>query len=254
MLADLGDKSDDAAALAALAEIAARNNDARAMLLLGKTALGRGCRSSTTPSRPSAFPNYPPIGPPVEPARGLCDRAAGKRVQPAHRLERQRAMGLMQVTPAAGKLRRQASSRRRFDQKRLLSDQAYNVQLGAAELGDVIEDYRGSYILAFAAYNAGRGRVKDWIAQIRRSARSQGRSDRLGRAHPVLGDAQLRAARAGEHAGLSRALRRRLQAADRGRPAPRRRRELMPHFGATASRHLMGPPAHRRSERADLGR
>ena len=45
----------------------------------------------------------------------------------------------------------------------MLTDPAYNAQMGAAELGDVIEDYRGSYIMAFAAYNAGRGRVKKWI-------------------------------------------------------------------------------------------
>jgi soluble lytic murein transglycosylase len=39
------------------------------------------------------------------------------------------------------------------------------VQLGAAELGDLVRYYRGSYILSFAGYNAGRGRVKDWIAK-----------------------------------------------------------------------------------------
>src|SRR4030095_955237 len=52
-----------------------------------------------------------------------------------------------------------------FDEKRLLSDQSYNVQLGAAELGDLYADYRGSHILTFAGYNAGRGRVKEWIAK-----------------------------------------------------------------------------------------
>ena len=70
----------------------------------------------------------------------------------------------MQVTPAAGR-----SVAKKFgvpyDEKRLLDDQTYNVQLGAAELGDLIKYYRGSYILAFASYNAGRGRVKEWIAK-----------------------------------------------------------------------------------------
>ena len=36
----------------------------------------------------------------------------------------------------------------------------------AAELGGNIQTYRGSYILAFAAYNAGRGRVKQWIERF----------------------------------------------------------------------------------------
>ena len=35
--------------------------------------------------------------------------------------------------------------------------------LGAAELGALVSDYRGSYILTFVGYNAGRGRVRDWI-------------------------------------------------------------------------------------------
>ena len=39
------------------------------------------------------------------------------------------------------------------------------MQIGSAELGGVLEDYRGSYIMAFAAYNAGRGRVREWVAR-----------------------------------------------------------------------------------------
>jgi len=53
-----------------------------------------------------------------------------------------------------------------FDQRRLANDVTYNAQLGAAELGNDLEFYRGSYILAFVAYNAGRGRARDWIAQF----------------------------------------------------------------------------------------
>ena len=32
-------------------------------------------------------------------------------------------------------------------------------------MGDLIQEYRGSYILTFAGYNAGRGRVREWIAK-----------------------------------------------------------------------------------------
>ncbi len=73
-------------------------------------------------------------------------------------------MGLMQVTPEAGRYVAKKFGQT-YDEKRLLSDQTYNVQLGAAELGDLYADYRGSYILTFVGYNAGRGRVRDWIAQ-----------------------------------------------------------------------------------------
>src|ERR1044071_5943721 len=37
------------------------------------------------------------------------------------------------------------------------------MQRGSAELSALISGYRGSYILTFAGYNAGRGRVKQWI-------------------------------------------------------------------------------------------
>ena len=154
-------------------------------------------------------------------------RSCGRKAafNPKTRLERQRAR------PDAGDARRRQdtsprNSTSRSTRSACSSDAAYNV---ADRLGRARRRHQGLsrlLHLAFAAYNAGRGRVKEWIEQVRRPARSQGRSDRLGRAHPVLGDAQLRPARHGEHAGLSRPLRRRLAAADRGRPAPRRKPTL----------------------------
>jgi hypothetical protein len=70
----------------------------------------------------------------------------------------------MQVTPAAGR-----DTAKRFgvayDWKRLQSDPVYNTQLGAGEISGLLKDYRGSVILTFAGYNAGRGRVQQWMAQ-----------------------------------------------------------------------------------------
>ena len=39
------------------------------------------------------------------------------------------------------------------------------MQIGAAGLADDIGRYNGSYVLAFAGYNASRGRVQQWVAQ-----------------------------------------------------------------------------------------
>jgi soluble lytic murein transglycosylase len=50
-----------------------------------------------------------------------------------------------------------------FDKSRMTQDPAFNAQLGAAHLGQLLGEYRGSYILTFAAYNAGGKRVKEWI-------------------------------------------------------------------------------------------
>ena len=153
------------------------------------------------------LPDYKPVGPPVEPAVAYSiarqeSHFNQKVVSPAN------AMGLMQVTPVAAQYIAK-KFKATYDKARLLNDPVYNMQIGAAELGDLIEQYRGSYILTFAGYNAGRGRVRQWVAALWRSARSQGRSGRLGRAHPDRRDPQLRPAHHGEPAGLSRPVRRR---------------------------------------------
>jgi soluble lytic murein transglycosylase len=47
--------------------------------------------------------------------------------------------------------------------KRLTTDPAYNAKIGADHLRHLVDEWRGSYILTFAAYNAGSGNVKKWI-------------------------------------------------------------------------------------------
>lgn len=159
-VADLADKAADPGALAAVAALTEKNQDARAMALLGRTAVGRGLPFEAYAYPVAGLPRYRPVGPQVEPhiAYAIARQESGfnpRAVSSAN------ALGLMQVTPAAGKYIAKKNGIA-FDQKRLLNDPVYNVQMGAAELGDVIEAYRGSYILAFVAYNAGRGRVREW--------------------------------------------------------------------------------------------
>jgi soluble lytic murein transglycosylase len=45
----------------------------------------------------------------------------------------------------------------------MVSDPVYNTQMGAAELSALLSEYKGNHIMTFAGYNAGRGRVRDWI-------------------------------------------------------------------------------------------
>ena len=52
-----------------------------------------------------------------------------------------------------------------YSKARLTSDPAYNATLGAAHLGDLVDNFGGSYVMTFAAYNAGASRVAQWVKQ-----------------------------------------------------------------------------------------
>ena len=161
IMADLGDKAQDVGTLVALGELATQHEDARSTLLLGKAALGRGYALDHYAFPTFGLPRYSPIGPEVEPAVVYSIARQESEFNPRD-VSTAHALGLMQVTPEAGREMAKKFNVT-YDQKRLLHDDVYNMQIGAAELGDDISAYRGSYILAFAGYNAGRGRVKEWI-------------------------------------------------------------------------------------------
>jgi soluble lytic murein transglycosylase len=161
MVADLADKTSDQAGLALLAEIAEKHGDARSVLLIGKIALGRGLPFDAFAFPVGGLPHYSAIGPNVEPAVVYSIARQESAFNPKT-VSSAKALGLMQVTPDAGRYIAKKFGVS-YDQHRLLHDNVYNMQMGAAELGDDIARYRGSYILAFAGYNAGAGRVKEWI-------------------------------------------------------------------------------------------
>lgn len=72
------------------------------------------------------------------------------------------ARGLLQILPgtAKGVAGRHGLA---YSKERLTTDAAYNATLGAHYLGEQIDDFGGSYVLTFVAYNAGPRRVPDWI-------------------------------------------------------------------------------------------
>jgi soluble lytic murein transglycosylase len=161
MVADLAEKVQDVGVLVMLAEIAGKFEDARSMHLIGKAALARGFAFDRYAFPTAGIPSYRSIGPTVEPAVVFSIVKQESAFNPLD-VSSAKALGLMQVTPDAGRYVAK-KFKVAFDQKRLLHDTVYNLQMGSAELGGVIEDYRGSYILAFAAYNAGSGRVREWL-------------------------------------------------------------------------------------------
>ena len=160
IFADMGENG-DADALVGLGEVAARYGDARGMLLLGKAALNRGLPFDYYAYPVTGVPPFRSIGPEVEPSVIYAIARQESAFNPAV-VSPAQAYGLMQVTPEAGRYvcKKYGTS---FDLTRMKTDTVYNAALGAAELGGLLDDYRGSYIMTFAAYNAGRGSVKKWI-------------------------------------------------------------------------------------------
>lgn len=160
---ELAETSSDIATLNALGQLTARYNDAQAMLVLGKTALARGLAVERYAFPAMGVPAYSPIAPAIDP----CMVYSVVRVESAfdqRDTSPANAVGLMQVTPEAGR-----DTAKRFgvayDWKRLVSDPVYNTQMGVAEISALFKEYTGSYVMTFAGYNAGRGRVRQWVAQ-----------------------------------------------------------------------------------------
>ena len=162
-VSDLAETSSDVATLTGLGQLAARYNDAQAMLAIGKTTLARGMPTEQHAFPEIGVPPYRPIAPPVD----KCIIYSIVRTESAFDQRDKspaNAVGLMQVTPEAGR-----DTAKRFgvtyDWKRLVSDPVYNMQMGAGEISALFKEYTGSYIMTFAGYNAGRGRVRQWVAQ-----------------------------------------------------------------------------------------
>jgi soluble lytic murein transglycosylase len=125
---------------------------------IGKDAAGRGL---------IALDAYYPIHEglrargPVEPAFAMAVARQESEMNPAA-VSPAGARGLMQLMPAtAQKVSRQVGLP--YDQRRLTSDPAYNAKLGSTYLAEMMARFSGARILAAAAYNAGPGRVAEWI-------------------------------------------------------------------------------------------
>jgi soluble lytic murein transglycosylase len=80
----------------------------------------------------------------------------------ADAMSRAGARGLMQLMPAtAANVARKLALQYSVD--RLTTDGIYNLVLGRSYLEGLLDDFSGSYPLAIAAYNAGPGRVRQWL-------------------------------------------------------------------------------------------
>ncbi|ACB23884.1 soluble lytic murein transglycosylase [Methylobacterium sp. PvP062] len=149
--------------LQALGDLATDMKDARALVAIGKLAVQRGLPLDAHAYPTIGIPSYETFTAVPQVERAMVYAIARQESQFDPRAQSGvGARGLMQMMPAtAQRTARRVSTA--FDVDRLTSDPAYCAKLGQAHLGELMEDWRGSYVLAFASYNAGGGNVKKWI-------------------------------------------------------------------------------------------
>lgn len=158
---DLAQSLSDPGQLDALAGLAASQQNPRAVLAIGKTALQRGFPLDQHAYPLAAIPEFEPVGDEVEPAMVYAIARQESAFNP-RAVSSAGARGLMQLMPATAKRTAQRFGVG-FDLKRLIEDPSYNAKIGSAHLGELMEDWKGSHILAFASYNAGGGNVIKWV-------------------------------------------------------------------------------------------
>ncbi len=74
------------------------------------------------------------------------------------------ARGLMQFMPATARMEARHAGVQ-YSADRLIEDPQYSMRLGSNHIERLLANYGGSYPLAIAAYNAGPGRVNQWLRQ-----------------------------------------------------------------------------------------
>lgn len=147
--------------LAALANVVANEHDAHASLVIGKILAQRQIAIDSLAFPTYGIPSFDPVENSAAPAVLYAIARQESGFDP-HVVSSAGAMGLMQMIESTAKHTAEHAGID-FDAAKLTTDAAFNAKLGAAHLGELFAEQRGSPILVFAAYNAGGRRVKEWI-------------------------------------------------------------------------------------------
>lgn len=162
LVAETADGLRDAESLALLAELTDKQDDPRSLLIVGKAGVANGFPLESASWPLNGVPKFKPVGAAVEPA---VVHAIARQESAFHAsaVSKAGARGLLQMLPETAR-RTAVKVGIAFD-KNKLNDPTFNATLGAAHLGELVDNYDGSYILTFVAYNAGPGRARDWVAR-----------------------------------------------------------------------------------------
>jgi len=146
---------------ALLAHMARTLGDTQMSVRVGKSGLAKGAKVARWAYPTQELPRYTTLRNPPETAilYGIARQESEFNTTIKSGAG---ATGILQVMPATARgICRQYKVRCNIaDLKR---SPAFNTQLASAYLGDQVDNHGGSYIMAFAAYNAGPGRVRYWV-------------------------------------------------------------------------------------------
>jgi len=149
--------------LAVLAADAERRGDYNLSLQVGKIAYGRGLEVDTLSWPIGAIPGSASIS-----GSGRALAYAIARQESAFdkaAISGANARGLLQLLPGTAKSVAKRNGLK-YSKSKLTRDAGYNATLGSAYLAEQLERFGNSYVLTFAAYNAGPGRVDEWLERF----------------------------------------------------------------------------------------
>lgn len=163
LISDLRFKLKSEGEMALLAQLALSLGDTQMAVRVGKTAMEKGMNLAEFAYPIGQLPAFEPLRPLPEEA---IFYAIARQESEFNTLtvSGAGAAGILQVMPVTARHICQ-QYKIKCDLSRLTSDPAYNAKLATAYVADRHDDFGGSYILAFAGYNAGPGRARQWIKQ-----------------------------------------------------------------------------------------
>lgn len=155
-------KTEGEAALTA--HLAEALGDTQMAVRVGKLAISRGFALYNYAYPIHPMPAFHALRQPPEPALLLAIARQESEFN-TRTVSGAGAKGILQVmTVTAQHVCRDYKIRCEID--RLLADPSYNAMIASAYIGDRMAEFQGSYVLAFAGYNAGPGRARQWIGEF----------------------------------------------------------------------------------------
>ncbi len=159
-LLHLADNAQSPSRFALLADLAEKNGRIDLGIAVAKRAILAGT--------PLLIHGYPvtalPSGGNTEPALIFAMVRQESAFEP-DAVSRAGARGLMQLMPTTANQVAAKNQLLPYSAARLTEDGVYNILLGRTYLETLMDDFAGSYALAVAAYNAGPGRVRQWLRE-----------------------------------------------------------------------------------------